>query len=118
MPGSQDFAADPRNASALISLNGRHVTRDEATVSIFDGGFVVGDGIWEGLRLHRGTLLFLDAHLDRLYWGLRQIRLDIGLDPDALSRPRIRIRAMPLAARPSPSWLNTRCPTPVLPPAV
>jgi branched-chain amino acid aminotransferase len=80
MPGSQDFAADPRNARALISLNGRLVARDEATVSIFDGGFVVGDGIWEGLRLHKGTLLFLQQHLDRLYWGLETIRLNIGLD--------------------------------------
>jgi branched-chain amino acid aminotransferase len=84
MPGSQDFAADPRNLSALISLNGRHVSRDEATVSIFDGGFVVGDGVWEGLRLHQGALLFLEEHLERLYWGLKQIRLDIGLDKSAL----------------------------------
>jgi branched-chain amino acid aminotransferase len=53
-------------------------------VSIFDGGFVVGDGIWEGLRLHRGALLFLDQHLDRLYWGAEKIRLDIGLTRAAL----------------------------------
>jgi branched-chain amino acid aminotransferase len=84
MPGSQDFAADPRNIEALISLNGRHVAREEAVVSIFDGGFVVGDGVWEGLRLHQGTLLFLEEHLDRLYWGLGQIHLDIGLDRQAL----------------------------------
>src|ERR1700761_1030952 len=84
MPGSQDFAADPRNLKALISLNGRHVARDEAVVSIFDGGFVVGDGIWEGLRLHKGALLFLPEHMDRLYWGLKQIRLDPGLDQPAL----------------------------------
>jgi branched-chain amino acid aminotransferase len=85
MPGSQDFAADPRNIDALISLNGRHVARDAATVSIFDGGFVVGDGVWEGLRLHQGTLLFLEEHLDRLYWGLAQIRLKLGLDRQALT---------------------------------
>jgi branched-chain amino acid aminotransferase len=84
MPGSQDFAADPRNATALVSLNGRLVARNLATVSIFDGGFVVGDGVWEGLRLHRGTLLFLDQHLDRLYWGAAKIRLDIGLARPAL----------------------------------
>jgi len=84
MPGSQDFAADPRNAAALISLNGQHVARHLAKVSIFDGGFVVGDGIWEGLRLHRGALLFLDQHLDRLYWGAEKIRLDIGLTRAAL----------------------------------
>jgi branched-chain amino acid aminotransferase len=84
MPGSQDFAADPRNATALVSLNGQLVARNLAKVSIFDGGFVVGDGIWEGLRLHRGTLLFLDQHLDRLYWGAEKIRLDIGLPRPAL----------------------------------
>ncbi|MEA3109359.1 MAG: branched-chain amino acid aminotransferase [Gammaproteobacteria bacterium] len=85
MPGSQDFAADPRNASALVNLNGRLVPRDAATVSIFDGGFVVGDGVWEGLRLHKGALLFLDQHLDRLYWGAAKIRLDIGLSRDELA---------------------------------
>jgi branched-chain amino acid aminotransferase len=85
MPGSQDSAADPRNAGALVSLNGRLVPRDAATVSIFDGGFVVGDGVWEGLRLHRGALLFLDQHLDRLYWGAAKIRLDIGMSRDALT---------------------------------
>jgi branched-chain amino acid aminotransferase len=86
MPGTQDFQADPRNATALISLNGRLVPRSEAKVSIFDGGFVVGDGVWEGLRLHRGALLFLDEHLDRLYWGAGRIHLDIGLDRAALMR--------------------------------
>jgi branched-chain amino acid aminotransferase len=85
MPGSQDFAADPRNADALVNLNGRLVPRDAATVSIFDGGFVVGDGVWEGLRLHEGGLLFLDQHLDRLYWGAAKIRLDIGLNRDELA---------------------------------
>jgi branched-chain amino acid aminotransferase len=85
VPGSQDFAADPRNAAAMVSLNGRLVARREATVSIFDGGFVVGDGVWEGLRLHNGALLFLGRHLDRLYEGAAKIRLDIGLDRSALT---------------------------------
>jgi branched-chain amino acid aminotransferase len=90
MPGSQDFQADPRNADALINLNGQLVRRQDARVSLFDGGFVVGDGVWEGLRLHRGALLFLGAHLDRLYWGAGRIRLDIGLDRDALVREILR----------------------------
>jgi branched-chain amino acid aminotransferase len=85
MAGSQDFAADPRNADALVGLNGQLVPRHAATVSIFDGGFVVGDGVWEGLRLHKGALLFLDQHLDRLYWGATKIRLDIGLDRATLT---------------------------------
>ena len=80
MAGSQDFSPDPRNTRALIYLNGRLVPRTEAKVSLFDAGFLVGDGIWEGIRLHKGALLFVDEHLDRLYWGARQIGLDVGLD--------------------------------------
>src|SRR5688572_11807137 len=85
MAGSQDFAPDPRNANALIYLNGALVPREQARVSIFDGGFVVGDGVWEGLRLHKGALLFFDQHLERLYWGAQRIALDIGLDRVALA---------------------------------
>jgi branched-chain amino acid aminotransferase len=84
MAGSQDFSPDPRNAQALIYLNGRLVPRAEAKVSLFDAGFLVGDGIWEGIRLHKGALLFVEEHLDRLYWGAQQISLDIGLDRSAL----------------------------------
>lgn len=84
MPGSQDFAADPRNAGLLIYVNGALVPRAEAKVSVFDAGFGFGDGVWEGLRLHKGRLLFLKAHMDRLYEGFAAIRLDIGLTPDEL----------------------------------
>jgi branched-chain amino acid aminotransferase len=85
MPGSQDFAADPRNADLKIYVNGALVPRAEAKVSIFDAGFVLGDGVWEGLRLHRGALVFLEAHLDRLWWGLKTIALDIGMTREALT---------------------------------
>ena len=85
MAGSQDFAADPRNADLLIYVSGALVPRAEARVSVFDAGFVLGDGVWEGLRLHRGALLFLDDHLDRLYAGLAKIELDIGLTRQALT---------------------------------
>ncbi|HWA29844.1 MAG TPA: aminotransferase class IV [Rhizomicrobium sp.] len=78
MPGSQDYAPDPRNENALIYLNGEMVPRDRAQVSIFDAGFGMGDGVWEGVRLHKGKFLFLDAHLDRLYAGAKAIMLDIG----------------------------------------
>jgi branched-chain amino acid aminotransferase len=80
MAGSQDFADDPRNAGALVYLNGELVPRGAAKVSLFDAGFGMGDGVWEGLRLHKGALLFLDAHLDRLFAGARAIGLDIGMD--------------------------------------
>ena len=79
MPGSQDFASDPRNERVLIYLNGRLVPRAEATVSVFDGGFVLGDGVWEGIRLHKSALLFEDVHLDRLFEGAKAIWLDIGM---------------------------------------
>src|SRR3954465_12309546 len=84
MAGSQDFAADPRNADLRIYVNGDLVPRAEARVSVFDAGFVLGDGVWEGLRLHKGALMFLDAHIDRLFEGARAIDLDIGLDRDAV----------------------------------
>lgn len=84
MPGSQDFAPDPRNARALLWLNGSLVPREEARVSVFDAGFVLGDGVWEGLRLHRGRLMFLQAHLDRLFDGARAIALDIGMTGEQL----------------------------------
>ena len=90
MAGSQDIAEDPRNASVLVYVNGRLVPRDQAVVSVFDGGFIAGDGVWEGLRLHRGRLLFQRAHLHRLFAGARAIDLDIGLSregvADALAR--------------------------------
>jgi branched-chain amino acid aminotransferase len=77
--GTHDFAPDPRNQTILININGALVPRAEATVSVFDSGFMLGDGVWEGLRLHRGRIAFLDAHLDRLFEGAKAIAMDIGL---------------------------------------
>jgi branched-chain amino acid aminotransferase len=74
-----DFHDDPRNAAILIWVNGALKPRAEATVSVFDSGFVLGDGVWEGLRVAGGHPLFLDAHLDRLFEGAKAIALDIGL---------------------------------------
>lgn len=83
---AQGYVDDPRNEQALVCVNGAFVPRDEAVVSVFDSGFVLGDGVWEGLRLVRGKLLALDDHLDRLYEGAASIRLDIGLSRDELVR--------------------------------
>jgi branched-chain amino acid aminotransferase len=80
-----DSAGDPRNASILISVNGVLKPRAEAMVSVFDSGFVLGDGVWEGLRVHRGRIAFLEAHLDRLYEGAKAIAMDIGLTREALA---------------------------------
>lgn len=78
--GSQVFTPDPRNEALLVWVNGRLLPRAKAVVSVFDAGFVLGDGVWEGLRLVNGRLAFLDRHLDRLFRGAAQIRLDIGLE--------------------------------------
>ncbi|HEX5488289.1 MAG TPA: aminotransferase class IV [Rhodanobacteraceae bacterium] len=84
--GTHDYTPDPRNAAIRVSLNGELVPRDEAKVSVFDAGYVLGDGVWEGLRLHDGGLPFLDMHLDRLYEGAKAIDLDIGLTREELTR--------------------------------
>ena len=76
---AQGYLADPRNDGVLVYVNGAFVPRHEATVSIFDSGFVLGDGIWEGLRLMQGRLISLDAHLDRLFEGATSIALDVGM---------------------------------------
>lgn len=76
--GAHDYVEDPRNASVLVYLNGALVPRDQARVSVFDSGFLMGDGVWEGLRLHRGRIPFLAEHLDRLFEGARSLDLDLG----------------------------------------
>lgn len=79
MPGSQDFTPDTRNDTVLALLDGQLVPAQEAQVSLFDAGFGLGDGVWEGLRLHKGALLFLEAHLDRLYHGAAALRIAIDM---------------------------------------
>jgi branched-chain amino acid aminotransferase len=84
--GPHDYSDDPRNAAILISVNGELKPRAEAVVSVFDSGFVLGDGVWEGLRLMDGGVAFLDQHLDRLTEGAKAIDMDIGLTRQELSR--------------------------------
>ena len=79
-----DARIDPRNANILISVNGRLVPRAEAVVSVFDSGFILGDGVWEGLRLVKGGVPFLHAHIERLYEGAKAIFMDVGLAPEVL----------------------------------
>lgn len=77
--GTQDFTPDPRNASILINVNGVLTPRAEAVVSVFDSGFMLGDGVWEGIRVHQGRMAFLTEHLDRLWEGAKAIAMDIGI---------------------------------------
>ena len=83
---AQGYVADARNDAVQIYVNGEFFSRHEAKVSIFDSGFVLGDGVWEGLRLVQGRLLSLDAHLDRLFEGANSIALDIGMSRDDVRR--------------------------------
>jgi branched-chain amino acid aminotransferase len=86
MSKSMHDVSDPRNASVLINVNGELKARSEAVVSVFDSGFMLGDGVWEGLRVHHGKLAFLDRHLDRLFEGAKALAMDIGLTPGALKK--------------------------------
>lgn len=90
MPGegrsTHDTLPDPRNEQVLIYMNGKLVPRSEARVSVFDSGFLIGDGVWEGIRYHEQTLLFLDRHLDRLFQGAAAIGLDLGMTRDELTQ--------------------------------
>ncbi|MBZ8117906.1 D-amino acid aminotransferase [Roseovarius sp. LXJ103] len=71
---------DVRNEAILIWLNGRIVPKAEAVISVYDSGFMLGDGVWEGLRLYDGHWAFADEHLDRLFEAALAIDLDIGMD--------------------------------------
>lgn len=87
--GTHEYIDDPRNGEILISINGELFPRTEAKVSVLDSGFLLGDGVWEGLRVYDGGIAFLMQHLERLYEGAKAIDLDIGLTPNQL-RKRLR----------------------------
>ena len=85
MKGTHVSLPDPRNESVLVWVDGELVPRAEAKVSVFDSAFLVGDGVWEGLRLHKGGFPHLDLHLDRLYATAAAVGLDIGKTRDELA---------------------------------
>ena len=95
--GTQDYVGDPRNDSVLISVNGALTPRQEAKVSVFDSGFVLGDGVWEGLRLIEGRIAFLSRHFDRLWDGAKMLRIDIGLTRDGAEVAAVRLSSTPTA---------------------
>ncbi|MBY8976981.1 aminotransferase class IV [Rhodobacteraceae bacterium NNCM2] len=82
---AHDSDEDARNESILIYVDGELLPRDEAKVSVYDSGFMLGDGVWEGLRIHNGKLAFLEPHLDRLYEAAYCIDLDIGMTRSELT---------------------------------
>jgi len=82
--GTHDHQIDPRNENILISINGELFPRQEAKVSVFDSGYILGDGVWEGLRLHEGKILFAKEHMRRLYEGARALDMDLDISPSVM----------------------------------
>ena len=83
--GTHEYIDDPRNQNILININDELFPRNEAKVSVFDSGFILGDGVWEGIRLHNGTLAFIKDHLRRLYEGAKALDMDMPLTPEELA---------------------------------
>ena len=75
--GTHEYEDDPRNSEVIISVNGDLLHRSEAKISVFDAGFLLGDGVWESFRLHNGHIVFIDEHMNRLFHGAKTISMDI-----------------------------------------
>ena len=82
--GTHSYVPDPRNENVLININGELFPRSKAVVSVFDAGFMMGDGVWEGLRVHHGKLAFWDEHAARLRTGLMALDMDLGITMETL----------------------------------
>ena len=81
---THEYIEDVRNKNILIYINGDLVPRNDAKISVFDSGFLLGDGVWEGIRLHNGKLAFGQAHFDRLYGGAKALDINIGMPTEEL----------------------------------
>ena len=84
--GTHSFLLDTRNENIQVFINGGLYPRDKASISVFDSGFLLGDGVWEGIRLLNGLLIFLEEHLERLYDGAEKLAIDIGHTKEELTR--------------------------------
>jgi branched-chain amino acid aminotransferase len=89
--GTHEYQDDPRNADVLIDVNGEYFARDTARVSVFDSGFLLGDGVWEGLRVHNGKIAFLEQHLNRLYEGARALDMEMEVSASELAERLYRL---------------------------
>ncbi|WP_439141627.1 aminotransferase class IV [Planktotalea sp.] len=77
---THDAEEDARNRDIKIYVNGDLVHRDDAKVSVYDSGFMLGDGMWEGMRLYNGTWAFFDEHMDRFFESCKAVSLEVGMD--------------------------------------
>ncbi|MGI9502642.1 MAG: aminotransferase class IV [Geminicoccaceae bacterium] len=90
MRSTYDATDDPRNRDIKIYVNGEILHRDEAKVSVYDSGFLLGDGMWEGMRLYNGKWAFFDEHMERFFDSCKAVSIEVGMDKagilDALTR--------------------------------
>lgn len=93
MPSSHDYADCPENEKILIAMRTHQtgpdfhlVPRADAKVSVFDSGFMLGDGVWEGIRLHNGVLFDIDSHMERVFEGAKALMMDLKITPEQLIR--------------------------------
>jgi branched-chain amino acid aminotransferase len=82
--GTHSYVEDQRNENIIIYINGEFFPRNEAKISVFDSGFLLGDGVWEGIRLHNGKLCFIERHIQRLYHGTEKLKIEIGMSESEL----------------------------------
>ena len=84
MASTHDYVKDSRNDNIKIYINGEYYHRSEAKISVFDSGFLLGDGVWEGIRLHNNKLIHLETHIDRLFVGAKSISMEIHLSKEEI----------------------------------
>ncbi|GAB2992030.1 D-amino acid aminotransferase [Cyclobacterium sediminis] len=82
--GTHQAVEDARNDTVKILINGKFHDRSEAKISVFDSGYLVGDGVWEAFRVHQGKLIFIDQHLNRLWQSAKVIGIDIPFSKEEL----------------------------------
>tara|TARA_B100001250_G_scaffold142803_1_gene122209 strand:+ start:5928 stop:6824 length:897 start_codon:yes stop_codon:yes gene_type:complete len=90
MPSTHDYKTDVRNNDIQIYINGIFFHRLEAKVSVMDSGYLLGDGVWEGIRLHKGKLLHLESHLSRLYKGAELLDIKLNLSPEKIKQALVK----------------------------
>ena len=90
MSNTHSYIEDERNQSIYININGDLVKRNEAKISVFDSGFLLGDGVWEGIRLYNNQLVFKKEHLKRLFYGIKKLEIEMPITISELEKNIIK----------------------------
>jgi len=90
MASTHDYKADIRNSDIQIYINGTYFHRSEAKISVMDSGYLLGDGVWEGIRLHKGKFLHIESHLSRLYKGAELLDIKLNLSREKIKQALIK----------------------------